>query len=243
MRSKKELVKREKLTKRRKTNIKEEWNTRKTNLPAVINNNDPFPLSNDKLFQSLPETKRKFIYNVFLKPLTRWSLGKCYAEAFDRILNKYSPADAHLLLKEPKIKYCVDRLKAIYQNNLFITVERILEEEAAIAYSDIKDLFEKDGRLITSPSKMPETARRAISSFKVIEKLNGGTEYHVTLWSKSDALKRIENILGMTQAKKLEVSGPNGGPIPVAISSMFDVTNLSYDERLQLKALLEKCKK
>jgi hypothetical protein len=84
----------------------------------------------------------------------------------------------------------------------------ILEEEARLAFSDIRELFDDDGNLLP-PYRLPRDVAAAIQSFDVIERSiprgNGEepivtTTYKYKLWDKSSALERLSRHLGLYRA-------------------------------------------
>ena len=93
---------------------------------------------------------------------------------------------------------------------LKISKERILQEEACIAFFDPIDLFDKDGYLLKLHD-MPEHARRALARMEVLEKgaLNVDTAkdgdrihwrdiiHKINFQDKGAALNRLEKVFGM----------------------------------------------
>ena len=105
-----------------------------------------FPLWKDSIYQSLTVEHQNFVYNIFLQPLTGWKNYQCFQRATSRKIKK-STANTYTseLLKNPKIVHCIDKVKKHYRRQLRITPERILKEEASIAFSDIVEFFDDDG--------------------------------------------------------------------------------------------------
>lgn len=100
-----------------------------------------------------------------------------------------------------------------------ITAERVLQELAHIAFSDITQVVElRRGELcITGLSEgKPESVRRAIES--VSEKPGEhGTARSVKMHPKLVALKMLADHLGLNaeQVSKLEITGKDGAPLSV----------------------------
>ena len=81
-----------------------------------------------------------------------------------------------------------------------VTQDRVLQEEACIAFSDIRDLFDEQGELIPK-HELPERVRSALSSYDVSEKIdrygNQVTNIKIKFWDKGRALERVSRHLGM----------------------------------------------
>lgn len=83
----------------------------------------------------------------------------------------------------------------------------ILEEEARLAFSDIRELFDEDGNLLP-PYLLPRDVAAAVQSFDRIERSipRGDDEpivtvtYKYKLWDKSSALERLSRHLGLYRA-------------------------------------------
>ncbi len=207
----------------------------RTTLPV-----DPaFPLSTDETFNGLTTIQKQFVYHYYLKPVTRWTNAKIYRYISPGTsATSASALVAHHLAK-PEVKYCVNKLAKIYNDSLGITTDRILNELAGIAYSDITEFFvERDDGRITcqiNPKELPPHARRAIKSFKEMWTADG-ISYEVTLWDKMGAIKQLREIKNIGTTQKMEVSGPDGMPIQHNHMHKIDLTLLSNKE---IDSLLE----
>lgn len=79
---------------------------------------------------------------------------------------------------------------------LGLTVKRVEEELARVAFMDPRSVFDEQGRLLAI-GDMPENARRALASIEVEELFEGrgedrkhvGTLRKVKFWSKTEALR------------------------------------------------------
>ena len=205
--------------------------------------NHNFPLIHDKDFLALSPQKQKFIYLYYLKPINGWNNARIYKTAFNRkdIKDMSAWVETSNLLKSPKIVPLLKRITEHRVEQLNITTERILAEESYIAFSDFSDLFDDDGLSIVNPKEMPLEIRKAIKS---VEEVRVGleTRYRVTLWSKSEALKRLQAITGMRPAKKLEVTGKDGQPLSMThtLTHKIDLSGLSNDELKVLEKLVNR---
>lgn len=90
-----------------------------------------------------------------------------------------------------------------------INQDRVLKEEACIAFSDIGGIFQGDTLL--PPDQLPEDIRRSVSAIEVIETPdkdgNITTKYKYRFWDKGKALERVSRHLGMYT----DNAKPNGG--------------------------------
>lgn len=109
-----------------------------------------------------------------------------------------------LLAKERVDKYLQKKLKEI-SNSAVITAERILKEEARIAYSDARKLFSGKWTSIP-PGDLDDDTARAIAGVEVKENKTYGADGEVSstevtfkykFWDKGQALNRLEKIKGM----------------------------------------------
>ena len=88
-------------------------------------------------------------------------------------------------------------------SGLQITSERILAEQARLAFADPGDMFDEDGKMLAIPD-MPEDIRRCIAGFDSITTQTEGGAHRLIekprLISKSQALKDLMTHLGLFQA-------------------------------------------
>lgn len=123
------------------------------------------------------------------------------------------------LLKKVEIQEALAEARKALEAKAEVEAVRVIREQAAIAFSNIAELFDFDGDTLRlkSLSEIPEAARRAVASFKVRRHVEGQgenarvvevTEIH--LWSKSDALDKLARILGLYDPEKAAPSGVDG---------------------------------
>jgi len=133
----------------------------------------------------------------------------CYMLVYPESSYQAASVSACQLLRNPKIRKYVGKLKEKYE----IDIERIIEEDKCLAFSDIGEIFDEDGSLI-SPKQLPENVRRSISSVEVIEKKLGNDEdslvvertYKYKFWDKVKAEERLGKFMKM-YTDKVEHSG------------------------------------
>lgn len=114
-----------------------------------------------------------------------------------------------------------------------MTAAQVLEEIGQIAFSDIRELFDQDGRLLPVDA-MPENATRAIQSIKVTSKTVPGSETgelvfttEIKFWDKNAALDRLFRHFGLHEpaqqsdpvAALVDALMKTAKPLPVANDS------------------------
>ena len=203
--------------------------------------NHDFPLIEDEDFLNLNSYQQKFIYFKYLQPITNWTNGRIYKEAFNKpdLLIPAASNRAYETTLTKAISPLLRKLSKDRVEQLNITAERILAEESYIAVSDFGDLFDEAGIAIINPKDMPVHVRRAI---KAVEEITIGvqTRYKVTFWSKSDALRRLQAVKGMISPKRHELTGKGGAPLSVkhTLTHKINLSNLTQVELEVLDKLI-----
>lgn len=98
--------------------------------------------------------------------------------------------------------YISEKIEEI-SKNAGLTVQRVMEEEACLSLSDVRQIF--NGNTPIAPSELPEVVARAIKSVKQVTKnvfhADGRCEiivtYEYVFWDKGASLRRVEKYLGM----------------------------------------------
>jgi phage terminase small subunit len=124
----------------------------------------------------------------------------------------FSAKSAHAqgiqLLKSPLIKAKLDELRAEAANKFQITRDRVLKEFARIAFADIREFYDENGRL-KSVAELGEDAAAVLASVEVDElfaaNLGGGMiqvgeTKKVKLHNKLAALEALGKHLGLFEA-------------------------------------------
>ena len=115
-----------------------------------------------------------------------------------------------------------------------ITADRVLEELAVIAFSDIRDFTVDDSGALELTEGAPDDAWKAVSSVKHrISRAGGVTtrEIEIRLWSKPDAIRLAMQHLGML-VQRTEVTGANGGPLGAMVQIYLPENLRELRERL-----------
>jgi phage terminase small subunit len=84
-----------------------------------------------------------------------------------------------------------------------VTADKVLKETAALAFADLRVLFDSDGRLLP-PTMWPDHVAAAVSSFKVLSRQMPGSdpvemEYVIAVktWDKVKALELLGRHMGL----------------------------------------------
>jgi phage terminase small subunit len=137
----------------------------------------------------------------------------------------------------PAVKNRIAEIKAQFATKTSITAQRVLEEMAKIGFANLGDFLTigPDGKSTVDLSKIPREQMAAVSELQIDTDADGKQRVKVKLHDKRAALLDIGKHLGMFK-DKLEVSGPNGGPI--ATVNTVEVSLLAKEERQMLKEML-----
>ena len=137
----------------------------------------------------------------------------------------------------PTVKNRIAEIKAQFATKTSITAQRVLEEMAKIGFANVGDFvsIDADGKSNVDLSKISKEQMAAVSEIQIDTSEDGKQRVKVKLHDKRAALLDIGKHLGMFK-DKLEVSGPNGGPI--ASVNTVEVSLLAKEERQMLKEML-----
>jgi phage terminase small subunit len=122
------------------------------------------------------------------------------------------------LLEHVEIKEALTAARVAKMVKFHVETDRVLQEMAAVGLSDIRELLTQaaEGGDITlrNLDEWPESAARAVSSFKVkrtIRRTDDGQEveditHEVRLWPKTSALEQLGKHLGLFEKDNLQRS-------------------------------------
>lgn len=122
----------------------------------------------------------------------------------------------HENLTKPDIQSYVQEKQKQLQQRTGITIERVLNELASIAFSDVRKFYNEDGTL-KKIIDLEEEASAALSALEVDELWEGygedrkqvGVTKKIKRWDKTRALEMIAKHLGMFP-NKVELTGKDG---------------------------------
>lgn len=150
---------------------------------------------------------------------------------------------AQELLVKPEVVAKVQALMEERAQRTQVTADRVITEVARLGFADLRKLFDPLSGELLPPAKWPDEIASAVASIEV-EELMGGTgpdrvqigwTKKVKLWDKGKALELLGRHLKLW-VERTELSGPNGGPIPVKNDGV-DLSLLTDEELQQLEAL------
>lgn len=119
--------------------------------------------------------------------------------------------EAHRLLQNPNVALMVEHHRRVADKALEVSVRRIAEELARIAFFDPRDLFTEDGGILPI-DQWPENAARAIAGMEVKELYtatgnNVGCLKKVKIASKTTALQMLATWKRML-IERMEIGKP-----------------------------------
>lgn len=115
-------------------------------------------------------------------------------------------------LSKPEIQAELSKRQLDRQERTQVTQDRVVEELARLAFSDLRSLFKPDGTM-KQPRELTAKEAACLSSIECFEKFEGagegrkqaGTVVKVRLWDKLAALDKLGRHLGMwTERMALE---------------------------------------
>lgn len=124
------------------------------------------------------------------------SPGDAYREAYSPKKMKANAinVEAHRLLNHPTVSLRIAQLRAPALAVTEMTIERTIREAAAVAYSDIGEVFDDANNLIPI-KRLPRHVRAAISSVKFDK--DTGRLSEIKLWDKNSGLEKAFKHLGL----------------------------------------------
>ncbi|HQR07015.1 MAG TPA: terminase small subunit [Gemmatales bacterium] len=134
------------------------------------------------------------------------------------------------LLAIPSVSAAIQAKQEKLSKKSELKAERVLNEIARIAFSDLRKAFDERGGLKPIQELDDDTAA-AVASIEVVEERNRegeiiGFTKKLKLWDKNKAIDNACKHLGLTK-DKLELTGKDGGPIKT------EEVQLSDEERLE----------
>jgi len=110
--------------------------------------------------------------------------------------NRSARTIASKLLRKDNIRQEIKRLITIREKKLNITDQNIIEELAICAFSDPRDYYDDDGKLLPI-QELSEMAAKALSEFTVKEGKDSGTVTKIKINNKLKALETLARIHNM----------------------------------------------
>ncbi len=104
--------------------------------------------------------------------------------------------NASKLLTKTNIKAAIKEGQKKAADKAEVTQERVLREEARLAFADLRQLFDEKGTIIPL-HKLPDDIVRAVIGLEVITEVGEITRYKYKFSDKGKSLERLERHLGM----------------------------------------------
>jgi phage terminase small subunit len=154
--------------------------------------------------------------------------------------SKRADAIGHENLRKPEIAEAITKAEEARAARTQITADRVLDELAAMAFSDIEHYELDDRDRLVLRDGAPKYAMRAVASIKrrTIPQKGGGSirEVEFRLWDKPGQLKLAGQHVGLF-TKRVEVTGKDGGPIETKTTDV-DLEKLSDADLAALKRIV-----
>ena len=118
------------------------------------------------------------------------------------------------LLARPDVAAALAEARAARAVRTNITADLVLQEIAALAFAKLSDFVSwgPDGVSLRDPAKLDT---RAVAEVSETPTANGTTR-RIKLHDKIAALDKLAKHLGLYAPERVELAGPNGGPIEVS---------------------------
>jgi phage terminase small subunit len=143
--------------------------------------------------------------------------ARSYAAAYPSVKKENTArSNGSRLLTNADIRAAIDSALEAQQRRLEISADRTLLETARIAFADIRKLVDESGALKDIADLDDDTAA-AIAGVEERQAREGGrsvTVKRVRLWDKNAALEKLGKHFKLF-SERMEVSGPDGGPVEV----------------------------
>lgn len=186
---------------------------------------------------NLTPEQQKFADEWLIHNNGQWAYKKAYGADLS---DETARASASRLLIQGNVVAYIEKEQAKIAEKYKITRERVLEEEARIAFADPIELCNEDGTL-KQLTEMPEAIRRVVSKIENELSIYGKddnerevtkTRYH--LIDKGRALERIEKHLGMFE-KDNQQKRPSLEEVYTAIANLSPELGEAIKEQLEKK--------
>ena len=153
-------------------------------------------------------------------------VGEPYRKAGYKVKTDYiARTRAEALIKDPVfLRSCKEAIRKISKKK-GITIERLLEEESCLAFSDPVDLVDLETGVLIAPHLLPVRIRRAIASVEIITAPGKTTIYKYKFWDKGKALERLERHKGMFEKDNAQ----RGGDIYIGVANDKQIEEQAID--------------
>jgi phage terminase small subunit len=152
------------------------------------------------------------------------------------------------LLKRPDIQaelaYRKEQLIKPHTDRYSVTREKLIRELATIAYGNVADFiaFDADGQPHYDFSEATRDQLASLDAIQIDEYNEGRGEERrsikrikISTRDKLNAIKQLTELCGLAAPKKVEVSGPGGGAIPIAHAHVIMARDMTPEQRDDLE--------
>ncbi len=152
-------------------------------------------MASNKKNRTLSPQQEMFKNYIVMGVPVREAFEKCYKSR-----GYVASACITRLLKNAKIAEAVRDAKNRASYQAEVTLERVLQEEKCLAYSNVAEVFKDRNGTPIRPDELPEETQRALSGIEIIETEIAGvktTKYKYRFWDKGRSLERLGKVLGI----------------------------------------------
>lgn len=137
-------------------------------------------------------------------------------------------------LRKPQIIEHINKLSKKHTDKLEITVDRVLQEYARIAFLDPAELVDESGNLLPL-HELPEDVRRAVGGLDIVSSYNKNTEeretkHRLKILDKGKALESLSRYLGLYEADNTQKSSVGEALLEKLINEARATGLPSHDE-------------
>lgn len=149
----------------------------------------------------------------------------------------YSPKTAtqtaSRLLTYVNVKTLINSLQEVVKERAIVTKEQIAKELYNVGFSDLRKLFDENGKLL-NPKEIPDDIASALGSIEVDQlwamgidgKEQVGETKKVKMWDKLRALSQLTDLYGFNAPAKIAATDPFGNavkPVPLTDSQFSEL--------------------
>jgi phage terminase small subunit len=146
--------------------------------------------------QKLTAQQEKFKNNI----LSGMDAKAAYIAAGYKARGATAEAAASRLLRNVKVMSAIEKAQKRASKKAEITQQRILEEEARLAFLNPQGFVNENGKLLDL-HELPEDVARAIVGLEIIRQNDGSLKYKYRFTDKGKSLERLSRHLGMYNDK------------------------------------------
>lgn len=153
--------------------------------------------------------------------------GAALKRAGYKVAGKATYALASRLLRKPEIAKEIEERSGKLADQALVDVPKVLREFAIIAFADMGDYLQYDEggfRQLVASDRLPKGATRAIAEF-IQKDTAHGREVRIRLHSKTEALYRLGEYLGMFKKRVELVDRDGGNPLTTALMEVWKRVN------------------